>query len=70
MDSGWPAVSDMFVDLPVSGEWGEFRINVAELILSGNSSQAGAADLGAIINPLVFQASGSIDFFVKNIRIE
>ncbi|MFT7561273.1 MAG: hypothetical protein ACI93R_003199 [Flavobacteriales bacterium] len=54
----------------MSGEREELRLNIATLIASGNSFEAGIADLGAIIISLVFEANGLIDFYVKNIRIE
>ena len=70
MDSGWPSVSDVAVTLPPIGTWGEFRINVSDLIARGNSIQTGIANLSAITNIFVIEPSAAMDVSFDNIRLE
>lgn len=70
LDSGWPNVSDTAVSLPAMGTWTEVRLNIADLVAQGNSVEPGQADLGDILNPVVFEPSGVMDFDVDNIRYE
>jgi len=70
-DSGWPKTSDMTVDLPPVGQWGEVRIKLADLLSSGNRAAAGnKADAKTINNLLVFEPSASMVFKLDNIRFE
>lgn len=70
LDSGWPNVSDTTVSLPAVGAWTEVRLNIADLVAEGNSVEPGQADLGDILNPVVFEPTGVMDFDVDNIRYE
>lgn len=71
MDSGWPNLSDVSVPLPENGVWGEFRIDVADLIARGNSNSCcpGSANLNAITNIFVMEPSGAMDVVFDNIRL-
>jgi beta-glucanase (GH16 family) len=70
MDSGWPSVSDTVVTLPATGTWGEYRINVSDLIAKGNSIVSGIANLAAITNIFVIEPTGAMDVSFDNIRLE
>jgi beta-glucanase (GH16 family) len=70
MDSGWPSVSDVSATLPALGVWGEYRINVSDLIAKGNSIQSGIANLAAISNIFVIEPSAAMDVSFDNIRLE
>lgn len=70
VDSGWPQVSDVSIDIPATSVWNEVRINIAELVVNGNSIQNGQADLSDVLNVVVFEPSGEINFDVDNIRYE
>lgn len=71
LDSGWPKVSDVEVTLPPTGQWGEYRITLADLIDNGNSMQPGPlATLSSIVNMFVIDPSGAIDVSFDNVRIE
>lgn len=71
MDSGWPKASDYSVTLPPAGTWGEVRINIADLVKSGNRFSAGdAADITAISNLLVFEPLAAMTLKLDNIRFE
>lgn len=70
MDSGWPSVSDVEATLPATGTWGEYRINIADLIARGNSIQSGIANLSAITNMFVIEPTAAMDVSFDNIRFE
>jgi beta-glucanase (GH16 family) len=71
MDSGWPNASDVTVTQPAVGTWSEVRINVADLIASGNKFAPGnQADIKAIGNVLVIEPLGVMTLKVDNIRFE
>jgi beta-glucanase (GH16 family) len=70
-DSGWPNVSDYSVTLPTAGVWAEVRINIAELIASGNRFAPGnTVDEFAVTNIFVMEPTGAMTFKVDNIRLE
>lgn len=69
MDSGWPSVSDVTATLPAVGVWGEYRINVSDLIARGNSIQSGIANLSAITNIFVIEPTGAMNVSFDNIRL-
>ncbi|WP_413700262.1 hypothetical protein ACLKMH_24050 [Psychromonas sp. KJ10-10] len=70
MDSGWPNASDISVQQPAEGTWGEVRINVAELIGNGNRYASGKADISEIGNVLVVEPLGPMTLKMDNIRFE
>ena len=70
IDGGWPNVSDLTVTLPEVGAWAEVRLNIADLVASGNSIVAGSVDLADVLNPVVFEPNGAMNFDVANIRYE
>lgn len=71
MDSGWPQASDYTVTLPPAGTWAEVRINIADLLKSGNRFSAGdAADITAITNLLVIEPLAAMTLKFDNIRFE
>ena len=71
MDSGWPNVSDMTVDVAPDGEWKTIRVGVADLIDNGNSVPCcpGMANLAAITNMFVIEPSDAMDVSFDNIRL-
>jgi beta-glucanase (GH16 family) len=70
-DSGWPNVSDYSVTLPILGEWAEVRINIAELLASGNRFSPGSfADAASVGNIFVVEPSGAMSVKFDNIRLE
>lgn len=71
MDSGWPNVSDITVDVAPDGEWKTVRIGVADLIDNGNSVPCcpGIANLAAITNIFVIEPSGVMNVSFDNIRL-
>ncbi|WP_428774820.1 family 16 glycosylhydrolase [Vibrio sp.] len=71
IDSGWPKTSDVTVDLPAAGQWGEVRLALADILASSNRFVAGnKADPSAINNLLVFEPTGGMKFDLDNIRFE
>ena len=71
MDSGWPNASDITVKQPPKGTWGEVRINISDLIASGNRFAPGnKADITAISNLLVVEPLGAMTLKLDNIRFE
>ncbi|MGR5346332.1 glycoside hydrolase family 16 protein [Vibrio mediterranei] len=71
MDSGWPKTSDYTVPLPATGEWGEVRIAIADILDSDNRFVGGnQANPKAISNLLVFEPQGAMTFKLDNIRFE
>lgn len=69
MDSGWPSVSDVAATLPAIGVWGEYRINVSDLIAKGNSIQSGIANLSAISNIFVIEPTAAMNVTFDNVRL-
>lgn len=69
MDSGWPSVSDVAATLPATGTWGEYRINVSDLIAKGNSIQSGIANLSGISNIFVIEPTGAMNVSFDNVRL-
>jgi len=69
MDSGWPSVSDVAATLPATGVWGEYRINVSDLIAKGNSIQSGIANLSSISNVFVIEPTGAMNVSFDNVRL-
>lgn len=70
-DSGWPKTSDMTVQLPPVGQWGEVRIKLADLLSSGNRGAAGnKAEPTQINNLLVFEPSAEMSLKLDNIRFD
>jgi beta-glucanase (GH16 family) len=70
MDSGWPNASDITVQQPPEGTWGEVRIDVAELIGKGNRYASGKANISEIGNVLVVEPLGKMTLKIDNIRFE
>lgn len=70
LDSGWPNVSDVSVPLPEAGTWSEVRLNIADLEANGNSLGDGQVDLADVINVIVFEPTGVMDFDFANVRFE
>ncbi|WP_108123986.1 glycoside hydrolase family 16 protein [Saccharospirillum mangrovi] len=70
LDSGWPNVSDLPVELPPLGQWQTVRLNIAQLVAAGNSIVTGQADLADILNPIVFEPSGAMDVDIDDIRYQ
>jgi beta-glucanase (GH16 family) len=70
IDSGWPNVSDVTVDLAPDGEWKEFRITLADLLDNGNSLASGKATLASVVNTFVVDPFEGMDVSFDNIRIE
>ncbi len=70
LDSGWPNVSDVSVALPAQGTWGEVRLNLADLEAAGNRYADGQADLSDIVNVIVFEPTGAMNFDFDNVRYE
>lgn len=71
LDSGWPAVSDYDVSLPLDNEWHQVSVPVAQIIAGGNRYAPGNnADLNSIINTLVIEPSGPLEIELDNIRYE
>lgn len=68
IDSGWPDVSDVSLAIPPLNEWTEVKINIAELIESGNSVADGMANIGDIVNVFVIEPNGVMDLKIDNIR--
>jgi hypothetical protein len=70
-DSGWPNVSHYSVSIPTLGVWTEVRINVAELIASGNRfSDGNMVDEFAVTNIFVMEPLGPMTVRFDNIRFE
>ncbi len=69
MDSGWPSVSDVSATLPAIGVWGEYRINVSDLIAKGNSIQSGIANLSSISNIFVIEPTAAMNVSFDNVRL-
>lgn len=69
MDSGWPSVSDVSATLPAVGVWGEYRINVSDLIAKGNSIQSGIANLSSISNIFVIEPTAAMNVSFDNVRL-
>ncbi|EKO3922388.1 glycoside hydrolase family 16 protein [bacterium 19MO03SA05] len=71
IDSGWPKTSDMTVELPPIGQWGEVRIKLADLLAQSNRFAAGnKADPTMINNLLVFEPTAAMIVSLDNIRFE
>ncbi|MDP5032315.1 glycoside hydrolase family 16 protein [Paraglaciecola sp.] len=71
LDSGWPNVSDYTVVLPALGEWAEVRINIAELLASGNRFAPGSfAKPESVTNIFVVEPTGPMSVKFDNIRLE
>jgi hypothetical protein len=71
MDSGWPAASDVTVDLPADGVWRTFTIDVADLMALDNSYSPGNyANIAAISNIFVMEPTDAMDVVFDNIRLE
>jgi len=70
IDSGWPNVSDVTVDVAPDGTWKEFRITLADLIDNGNSLAGGQATLASVVNSFVVDPSAAMNVSFDNIRIE
>ncbi|NGN99872.1 glycoside hydrolase family 16 protein [Grimontia sp. S25] len=71
VDSGWPASSDIDVEVPPLGQWTEVRINFAELIESGNRFAPGAkANVEGLKNIFVMEPTGPMVLQLDNIRYE
>ena len=69
MDSGWPNVSDVAATLPAIGVWGEYRINISDLIAKGNSIQSGIANLSSISNIFVIEPTAAMNVSFDNVRL-
>jgi hypothetical protein len=63
-------VSDVTVDLPPTGMWGQYRIDLADLLANGNSIVAGSADLESVVNVFVIEPSAAMDVSFDNIRFQ
>ncbi|VUD51516.1 Glucan endo-1,3-beta-glucosidase A1 [Thalassocella blandensis] len=71
MDSGWPNVSELAVDLPQqTGEWMTVRLKVKDIVDAGNPLESGKADLSSLLHPVVFESYGPLSFSVSNLRFE
>lgn len=70
-DSGWPNVSDYAITLPTTGEWGEIRIPVADILANSNSfDPSGIADPSSVVNIFVIEPNGVMTFRLDNVRLE
>ncbi|PMN70045.1 glycoside hydrolase family 16 protein [Enterovibrio norvegicus] len=71
VDSGWPAASDVDVEIPPLGQWREVRINFADLINNGNRFAPGAkANVEGLKNIFVIEPTGPMVLYIDNIRYE
>ncbi len=71
LDSGWPAVSDTEISLPVPGEWHTVQLDINTLLAGGNRFAPGNfASIEAINNPAVFEPTGPMLIELDNIRYE
>ena len=71
VDSGWPAASDVDVEIPPLGQWREVRINFADLINNGNRFASGAkANVEGLKNIFVIEPTGPMVLYIDNIRYE
>ena len=71
LDSGWPNTSDISVAQPPLGTWAEVRINVKDLIDSGNRFSSGnGANIKSISNMLIIEPLGEMTLKIDNIRFE
>ncbi|WP_208764146.1 putative glycoside hydrolase [Shewanella aestuarii] len=71
IDSGWPNVSDISVDLPITGQWQQVTISIAELIAQGNRFAPGSfANLASVQNPFVIEPLGKMKLQLDNVRFE
>ena len=68
-DSGWPNVSDHSVTILTLGEWSEVRINIADMLTSGNSLAAGTANASEVNNIFVIEPQGIMTVKFDNIRL-
>lgn len=71
MDSGWPFVSDMTVDLPADGAWRTVSIGVTDLMALDNSVAPGNwASIANIANIFVMEPTDAMDVMFDNVRLE
>ena len=68
LDSGWPNVSDVLIDIPATGEWTEVKLNLQTLLADENYIQSGFADSTNIVNPFVMEPTGAMSVKFDNIR--
>ncbi|WP_019026153.1 glycoside hydrolase family 16 protein [Colwellia piezophila] len=73
LGSGWPMVSDVELPHHKIGQWQQVRLNIAELINSGNSKHTDPL-MKAVINNIhslfVVEPKGPMELLLKNIRFE
>ncbi len=73
MGSGWPMVSDVELSNLNTGKWQQVRLNIAQLINSGNSNHSDPL-MKAVINNVhslfVVEPIGPMELLLKNIRFE
>ncbi len=70
LDSGYPDVSDLTVDLPPAGVWRTIRLPVAALHANGNSFEPERqANINALISLLVIEPLGAMNISFDNIRL-
>jgi beta-glucanase (GH16 family) len=71
MDSGWPSVSDIRIELPSVGEWQTVTLKVADILANSNTFAPGNfADVAQIVNPFVFEPSGPVELMLDNIKYQ
>lgn len=73
LGSGWPMVSDVELSNLKIDQWQQVRLNISELINSGNSNHSDPL-MKAVINNIhslfVVEPKGSMELLIKNIRYE
>ncbi|MGD8230585.1 family 16 glycosylhydrolase [Vibrio sp. TRT 1302] len=69
LDSGWPATSDITVELADTAQWQTVSIALSDIVAGGNRYVSGQVDPKNINNLLVFEPTGEMVFALDNIRI-
>ncbi|MCW8092181.1 glycoside hydrolase family 16 protein [Alteromonas sp. ASW11-130] len=71
IDSGWPAVGDASLELPLDSEWHTMSFAVSRLIENGNRYASGyTVDMNSVVNPFVIESSAPVTLALDNIRYE
>jgi beta-glucanase (GH16 family) len=69
MDSGYPVVGFVEIEIPAKGEWHHVAIKVADLLASRNPGEE-PLDVENIQNVFVLESTGPAHVWVNNIRLQ
>ena len=69
MDSGYPSVGFVEIEVPAKGRWHHVAVKVADLLANRNPGEA-PLDASNIQNVFVLESTGPAHVWVDNIRLQ